>query len=446
MYRLFIHSIIYRCWILAVFITSCKSLTERDVPPADLSPNPTFVFSPFEMDCESSWQKKHNDSLFKINPVKFTPATIGVVKNIPFEYISILNPSIPDQPDTARNSYQTTAPRPPVEPSAIIRTERSGTQIAAIYCSDLYDDFVHGGTGYWIALSNDNGNHWNYYYTGLTSGFFYAFKERSSVPILKNKDTLQIEARLVRQSSRLILPMPPVFEELDTAVIVQMDIKGLTKDSDNDGLTDIEESKMLLNPLNPDTDGDGINDKIDANPRYKSTASAKAILYQSLIEKPEFITGHFMSIDLSKPLAFPPEPFTDSIDAMYKGKEFLLIVSDDQELQHINLQNRTVIIMSTKEYEAYKTRFPAHFIRYELSPLFPCDDHENRFLLCISYLTSSLEYIIERTKTGWNVWSTSMTIASINPAIMWRTYSLPESSSGRGSNTTFSERIFPASV
>ncbi len=31
-------------------------------------------------------------------------------------------------------------------------------------------------------------------------------------------------------------------------------------DSDNDGLTDIEEEQLGTNPFNPDTDGDGLKD------------------------------------------------------------------------------------------------------------------------------------------------------------------------------------------
>ena len=31
-------------------------------------------------------------------------------------------------------------------------------------------------------------------------------------------------------------------------------------DDDNDGVTDIQEFSLRMNPLNPDTDGDGLND------------------------------------------------------------------------------------------------------------------------------------------------------------------------------------------
>ncbi len=43
-------------------------------------------------------------------------------------------------------------------------------------------------------------------------------------------------------------------------------------DDDNDGLTDAEEISLGTNPLNPDTDGDGINDRDDSYPLYPASA------------------------------------------------------------------------------------------------------------------------------------------------------------------------------
>lgn len=43
-------------------------------------------------------------------------------------------------------------------------------------------------------------------------------------------------------------------------------VSDITRDSDNDGLTDIEEERLGLDPHNPDTDGDGIKDGEDICP------------------------------------------------------------------------------------------------------------------------------------------------------------------------------------
>jgi hypothetical protein len=41
---------------------------------------------------------------------------------------------------------------------------------------------------------------------------------------------------------------------------------GNTVDSDKDGIPDIAEKTLGTDPLNPDTDGDGLNDKVDPHP------------------------------------------------------------------------------------------------------------------------------------------------------------------------------------
>jgi len=54
------------------------------------------------------------------------------------------------------------------------------------------------------------------------------------------------------------------------ASIVELDV--LRKDSDNDGLTDISEKLMLLDPQNADSDSDGLPDKADPAPNVDAAA------------------------------------------------------------------------------------------------------------------------------------------------------------------------------
>lgn len=48
-----------------------------------------------------------------------------------------------------------------------------------------------------------------------------------------------------------------------------LSLKDLTRDSDGDGWSDIEEERLGLDPHNPDTDGDGIPDGQDVCPKFK---------------------------------------------------------------------------------------------------------------------------------------------------------------------------------
>ena len=49
---------------------------------------------------------------------------------------------------------------------------------------------------------------------------------------------------------------------------IEISISQVTKDSDSDGWTDLEELRLCIDPNNPDTDGDGIKDGDDITPNY----------------------------------------------------------------------------------------------------------------------------------------------------------------------------------
>ena len=58
------------------------------------------------------------------------------------------------------------------------------------------------------------------------------------------------------------------YEVVQDGLLLTIDIATLQRDSDSDGLTDIIEKKYYYtNPNNPDTDGDGVPDNLDLNPR-----------------------------------------------------------------------------------------------------------------------------------------------------------------------------------
>jgi len=71
--------------------------------------------------------------------------------------------------------------------------------------------------------------------------------------------------KMQKQLSAFIVPKDWNFKTFDTEIITaDLYVKG-EKGSDFDGLTDKEEKKIKTNPLNPDTDGDGLPDGWEVN-------------------------------------------------------------------------------------------------------------------------------------------------------------------------------------
>ena len=61
------------------------------------------------------------------------------------------------------------------------------------------------------------------------------------------------------------LAAPPLVQGAQRRVI---DIEHVERDTDADGWTDVEEARLGLDPLKPDTDGDGLADGVDVCPDY----------------------------------------------------------------------------------------------------------------------------------------------------------------------------------
>lgn len=271
---------------------------------------------------------------------------------------------------------------------------------AIIYINSEYDDFIFGGWGYWLALSKDKGASWKKYYTNITENHNLYFKRNSNISLWKDSNTIQIEATIVRKISETMHPIPAEFETIQDSIAVQLDISKITLDSDMDGLTDIVEDKMLLNPKNPDTDGDGIIDGDDKNPRFKSIHTEKALIYQTIMENFHPTKKGVMEIDIRKPPIYSKNCSDDRYEDFNSVN---LLVTDDKDLQGINLHNVTMIIVTNKEYEDYKKKYPAHFIKSNYSKMFKCDRKKDTYKVHTSHFTGGSTYVIEKTLAGWKI-------------------------------------------
>lgn len=266
----------------------------------------------------------------------------------------------------------------------------------------IYEDSKFNGcfeSGYWIELSDDYGKNWKRYYTGLTVNKNYYFKSNSKIPLWKDLKTLQIEAVIVKKiADRVLMLNPEKFTTVKDSIAIELSIPKIIKDSDKDGLTDIVENLMMLNPHNPDTDNDGIIDSKDKNPRFKSKKTAKSILYEILMESYLYYEKDSYQIDLyNLPLIRKNNYYTEKPDLIS------IFVTDDKEVLGLELKNETLIVMSSKEYEKYKLKYPFSFSKRDYSRMFICDGEDDTYLIEESSCSSGSTHLVKRNEKGWEV-------------------------------------------
>ncbi len=96
-------------------------------------------------------------------------------------------------------------------------------------------------------------------------------------------------------------------------------------DSDNDGLTDIEETRLGINPLDPDTDGDGIGDADDNNTAVNSFArrfeldSIYGNIESNFNIRVDQLTFFLRDLDPNNNFETPQEYFSDMDFSAFQG-------------------------------------------------------------------------------------------------------------------------------
>ncbi len=294
----------------------------------------------------------------------------------------------------------------PLSKPKVIKSEKNNNKWAILYYDFKYDEMLTFGAGYWLAYSEDSGKNWKYNYTGLSERNNYVFKSNSKLPLWKDDHHIQIEADIVRMTDEMGHPLPPEYEPVKDNALVIMDITEILKDSDGDGINDITEKKLFLNPNSTDTDNDGIPDHKDTNPRFKKGDNEFTILYEGLMYGDYEIRGkdffEEFDIDISNPKLYSGE---DSGFAAMKEiiNTIKMIVTDDKNLQQIAPPNETIIILTTEEYKEYEKQNKSKIIKQNFSPLFKCDTKKDTYILRESASYSGRTYEITRTKKGWSV-------------------------------------------
>ena len=150
----------------------------------------------------------------------------------------------------------------------VTRAERRGREVAALVVSW---PFTGGGRrpsgGYWLWRSHDGGEAWDRpLYTGLQVNAPYE-AVASPIPLVNGgRLTLAMRLRALAPSEYSFIRQPDIVLAEGPERIVEIDLRTLTRDGDGDGLTDILERRIGLNPGRADSDGDGLRDRDDPFP------------------------------------------------------------------------------------------------------------------------------------------------------------------------------------
>lgn len=272
-----------------------------------------------------------------------------------------------------------------IDKRQVVRYEKRGSTEAIVY--KRYEYFLAFEPSVYVAYSEDGGASWLHYYTGITLCQPLYLKPQSPMPLFNKEGDLQLEACLLRQISSFWLGHVSDYELVKDGLLLTIDMETLRKDSDGDGLTDIEEARFMTDAFNSDTDGDGIADGLDLNPRMSVPRSDKTAVYEYLIQ---------LCFADSIPLTIPELCYAN------EKTRTVRIVTDCPELQAVQPRTMRVIVLSEEDYEN-SSKYFVPMDSYHLSPMFKVDDEEETYLVSVSARSGFWDCLVKKTDKGWKL-------------------------------------------
>ena len=142
--------------------------------------------------------------------------------------------------------------------------------------------------GYWLHLSADRGRTWRGpYYLGFADQFPYVILPASRVPAFDGaRVNLEVERREIDEATITFPPVGLRAKNVQKDLYLSIDVAAVERDSDQDGLTDLLEEKLALDPSTPDTDADGIpdgSDPLPLQPRSGAESSESGQLLEAVL-------------------------------------------------------------------------------------------------------------------------------------------------------------------
>jgi hypothetical protein len=291
------------------------------------------------------------------------------------------------------------------EKFAPVRAERQGNEAVAIGASQDYDPVGELSRGaYWVIRSHDGGRTWGKpIYTGLRIQSPYVVRRLSNAPLLAG-DHLQVEVK-VEELDTSSITFPPIGlrpKRVQEGLLLQIPFADLERDSDADGLTDLGEERLVTDPLNPDTDGDGLLDGNDSLPQVPWTAVMDdgATALGAVLGR---ISG-MKSMAIIHEIPAPGDKLDDFMArarrATLTGERTTFMVADRQDFRPLLTTRRTVVLTADELALAEKKFGPLFACRLPLFVL----DHERRRGFVVwdaSWVGGSLK--LRRADSDWEI-------------------------------------------
>ena len=285
-----------------------------------------------------------------------------------------------------------------ISTTQILKYEKCDSIVAFVYESSKYENIFWGEPGIWIGYSENGGEDFSHYYTGIVQKQPVYVKPNSKRSLIKEKGVLEIDACLLQQLTAFSHPGPgPDYKCVKDGIYLVFDIDIIAKDSDGDRLTDIVEDKFFLDRYNNDTNGNGIPDNRDPNPRVNYPRTEKSKIYEAILNN-EIIWESGGFISGKGKLIFKEDSLFVSDDS-----ETVLMITDDRDLMGIKRNKSRVIFMTREEYKKNSQGYRTLLERRSLTPLFKVDGKEDTYLIRESSGTVSQTFLIKKTEEGWTI-------------------------------------------
>ncbi|MCZ2085680.1 MAG: hypothetical protein LC112_15535 [Flavobacteriales bacterium] len=196
----------------------------------------------------------------------------------------------------------------------------------------LQENYALAKNKYGLWIIEKNNSDFKPYFLGLTQNVYLPnFYGKDQKFLLENHFVMNGTLVDIQRLSRV--PMLPKYEVIKDGVQFSINLNDIKKDSDKDGFNDLFEKFVGLNPNAADTDGDGISDFNDANPKYKSGTDKFTAMYETLVDHPKSSSKY----------------------------SFVEILTNCEYFQAINPKNIKVLVYNTTEKAPIKEDVLDHF-------------------------------------------------------------------------------------